>query len=188
MAVIAMGTAGVLGAGTPALAHDRLLSSTPEDGAELDAAPDEITLTFSGEIMEIGAAITVLDGRSTPVTEGEIVIDGPEAAQALAPDLADGGYAVRWRVVSGDGHPISGGFTFTVGNGVAAPPAPAATPGATASAPASPPAGAAAPGEPAIPARTPVLAAAGAAAGLGLYLLVVALLRRRARAKSGRAA
>ena len=32
------------------------------------------------------------------------------------PDLVDGAYVVDWKVVSADGHPVAGAFTFTVGD------------------------------------------------------------------------
>src|SRR5699024_10824890 len=37
-----------------------------------------------------------------------------EVSHPLADDLPAGEYSVDWRVVSADGHPISGEFTFTV--------------------------------------------------------------------------
>jgi methionine-rich copper-binding protein CopC len=189
VAVFAAAVVGVSAVGAPALAHDRLLASTPEDGADLDAAPPDVVLTFSGEVMDIGAAVTVLDGDSRPVAEGDAAVDGPDVTQALAPDLPDGGYAVRWRVVSSDGHPISGAFTFTVGDPSAAPPAlePATgeDDGATATPSAAPAAAsdAPAPAEGAGGGRTLLLAAAGAAVGLLLYLVGSAAARRRARAR-----
>lgn len=83
------------------------------------------------------------------------------------PELPDGGYQVSWRVVSADGHPISGSFGFRVGNPAARPPAPNGT-DAGISTGAGP--GAGAPGW---------LPAAGiaAAAGLSSYLVFAGLRR-----------
>ncbi|MDA2802954.1 copper resistance CopC family protein [Nocardiopsis suaedae] len=99
----------------PALAHDRLVSSGPEDEERLTTGPEEVTLVFSGEVMDVGAAVTVLDAEGAQVSRGGPAIDGDEVSQRLSGALPDGGYVVRWRVVSGDGHPISGAFPFAVG-------------------------------------------------------------------------
>jgi copper transport protein len=46
------------------------------------------------------------------------------AIQAPVVSLDEGGYRVTWRVVSVDGHPVSGSFVFTVGSGGPQPPPP----------------------------------------------------------------
>jgi len=78
---------------------------------------------------------------------------------------------VRWRVVSVDGHPISGVIPFTVGD--AAPLARAA-----ASAAPSPAAATAPTGDAGVP-RIVVIAAIGAGLALAVFLAVTLLLRRR---------
>ncbi|WP_158562898.1 copper resistance CopC family protein [Marinitenerispora sediminis] len=178
--------AGMLATAPPAHAHDRLLSSTPEDGAHLDTAPAAIALTFSAEVMEIGAAVAVLDSSSQPVAEGDAVIDGADVTQPLAADLPDGGYAVRWRVVSSDGHPISGSFTFTVGDPSATPPPLAAPPqdgAADDAAGLAAETGSEAPDGWWPSPRVLLLAALGAGAGVAVYLVASTLAARRSRAR-----
>ncbi|WP_298752305.1 copper resistance protein CopC [uncultured Serinicoccus sp.] len=102
----------------PAQAHDELTGSDPEDGATVEAGElDEVTMTFSGQIAEVGAAVTVTDPDGGSALEGEPEVEGTEVTQDLVDDLADGDYAVAWRVTSEDGHPISGEFGFTVTGG-----------------------------------------------------------------------
>ena len=101
----------------PAAAHDELVESSPSAGAVLASAPAEVRLTFSAEIMDAGAIVAVTDDRDESWTIGE-----PQVVENLVtvgiPDvLPDGGYVVLWRVVSSDGHPISGTFSFAVGSG-----------------------------------------------------------------------
>ena len=101
----------------PAGAHDELVESSPSAGAVLASAPAEVRLTFSAEIMDAGAVLAVTDDRDESWTIGE-----PQVVENLVtvgiPDvLPDGGYVVLWRVVSSDGHPISGTFSFAVGSG-----------------------------------------------------------------------
>ncbi|WP_238695514.1 copper resistance CopC family protein [Ornithinimicrobium flavum] len=96
-----------------ALAHDELLGSDPADGAS-GVAPAQVTLTFSGQIAQVGATVVVTDGSGASVVAGEPVAEGTEVVQPLAADLAPGAYEVVWRVTSQDGHPISGTFGFEV--------------------------------------------------------------------------
>ena len=97
----------------PASAHDRLVSSNPEHGEELDEQPDWLEMEFSGQLQQVGAEIKVMhDG--TDVSAGEITIEDRTLKSALPDDLKPGAYTVNWRVVSEDGHPISGTFDFTL--------------------------------------------------------------------------
>lgn len=106
--------------GTPAAAHDTLISSTPSTGEVLEQAPEEIRLTFSADLLDLGGEILVTDEQGAQHTDGAMVVDGADASIGVD-DLADGGYTVAWRVVSSDGHPISGVIPFAVGD--AEPPA-----------------------------------------------------------------
>ncbi|SJZ77971.1 hypothetical protein SAMN02745673_01421 [Marinactinospora thermotolerans DSM 45154] len=163
----------------PAFAHSRLLSSTPADGAHLATSPETVRLSFSDGLLEVGAAVTVLDGDSRPAQTGEIRIDGAELTLPLPVELRDGGYAVRWRVVSADGHPVSGSLTFTVGDPTASPPALAG--GQTTAEPSASPAatGAPAPAQSPPPLRVLALGGLGAVAGVAVYLAVLLPLRAR---------
>ncbi len=107
---------------TPASAHDELIGSTPAADAQIDALPAELQLTFSGVLMdEPGATqLVVTDAAGTALAAGDPVLDGTRLTQPLA-GSASGTVTVLWRVVSSDGHPVSGEFSFTVGDGSVAP-------------------------------------------------------------------
>lgn len=96
----------------PAAAHDEMTASTPEDGATLDEAPKAIKLEFSGELQQMGSEVQVTSGDEA-VSVDEPVIAGQTITSALPDDMPAGKYKVVWRVVSSDGHPISGESTFT---------------------------------------------------------------------------
>ena len=113
---VALAALLVLAPATAALAHEELISSTPSAGQELETAPEAITLTFSAEVMTMGAAIIVVDGDGTDWVRDEPVLDYSEVTAMLDASMPDGGYEARWRVVSSDGHPISGIIPFTVGD------------------------------------------------------------------------
>lgn len=102
----------------PAAAHDEVLSTSPEQDAVLETAPEQIELSYSGEIMDIGHQVLVTDSEGQSVTEGPLERDGSQVVQPLADTGAqDETYQVVWRVVSSDGHPIEGTYTYEVGDG-----------------------------------------------------------------------
>ena len=102
----------------PAAAHDEVLSTSPEQGAVLESAPEQIELSYSGEIMDIGHQVLVTGPDGQSVTEGPLERDGSQVIQPLAETGSEEGtYQVVWRVVSSDGHPIEGTYTYEVGEG-----------------------------------------------------------------------
>lgn len=166
---------------TPAAAHDQLLDSSPTEGEHLDVAPTQVALRFSDEILTIGPAVLVVDAAGTSWTDGDPELDGPDVVTPLADDVPDGAYEVRWRVVSSDGHPISGVIPFTVGDPDATPvagaPAPAGDPtsAVTSDAAAPTPASAAAPAW----VRPVVVGGVGAVVASVLFWVVTRAARRR---------
>lgn len=108
---------------TPAQAHDRLVGSDPADGAVLDAVPEAIVLTYSAEPIDLSQEVHVTTPDGEVLTDLEVAVEGTTVTAALPDGLGGGEYAVAWRVVSSDGHPIEGAFAFTVD----APPAPEPT-------------------------------------------------------------
>ena len=172
-----------------ASAHDRLVDSSPSSDQRLDAAPAEIRLDYSDDIMDVGAAVIVADQDGADWATGEPVLDGPTVTVPVDPALPDGAYTVRWRVVSSDGHAISGAIPFTVGDAaaVSAPTAtaePTAAVDPTAADPTAVDSTAVDPTEAASPLRTVLIALGGAAVAVGLYALVLWLRRRAARRQS----
>ena len=102
----------------PAAAHDEVLSTSPEQGAVLESSPEQIELSYSGEIMDIGHQVLVTGPEGQSVTEGPLERDGSQVVQPLAKTGSEEGtYQVVWRVVSSDGHPIEGTYTYQVGDG-----------------------------------------------------------------------
>lgn len=123
--------AGGLVIAAPASAHDELTATDPAADSSVEALPAQLTLTFSGELAaEPGATeLLVTDAAGTSLADGDPVVEGTNVTQALA-GAASGAVTVLWKVVSSDGHPISGEFGFTV----TAPPTPTPTPTPTSSA------------------------------------------------------
>ncbi|MFI0964455.1 copper resistance CopC/CopD family protein [Streptomyces sp. NPDC021080] len=101
-----------------ASAHAALTGTDPQDGSVLKSAPRRVTLTFSESIGLFDDSFRVLDPENRRVRTGEAEhADGRSdtAGVTLPRGLGDGTYTVAWRVVSADSHPVSGAFTFSVG-------------------------------------------------------------------------
>lgn len=113
--------AAVLLGALPAAAHTELASSNPADGAQLDAVPDAITLTFGEDLQGPTAKVGVLIGDNNPI-QVDAPVSGPTVtidtkSGALADVVAKSGagkWAIGYQVVGQDGHPIDGTLTFTV--------------------------------------------------------------------------
>lgn len=121
---IAAALAVVLGAlvllAAPAGAHAQLVSTSPASGARLDAAPEVLEVRFTEGVQADDEAVRLFDaGGERLDLSGVERDDGAKILRAMPGELGDGGYVLTWRVVSLDGHPISGGVTWRVGDGTA---------------------------------------------------------------------
>jgi methionine-rich copper-binding protein CopC len=112
--------ATLVGEITPASAHDELIASTPANSEALQVAPTKVTLQYSDSVLTIGAVVRVSDSADTTWTTGEPTFNGTTVTAPLAPNMPNGVYKILWRVVSTDGHPISGIVPFTIGEEIAA--------------------------------------------------------------------
>ena len=111
---LVLGTAGgiALAAGG-ASAHSRSEATTPADGAVLDTAPEVIAMTFDQPMRVTLIRLTAGDGTEVEVTRTDEMAP-VTAFEATPAPLAPGAYTVEWRGLSGDGHPMEGGFSFRV--------------------------------------------------------------------------
>ena len=110
---------GVLALGTTAAsAHATLESSTPADGQSVPTSPSELRITFSEAVTTISGGVSVLnaDGKTVDVGNSEIV-GGRTLVAPITETLSDGTYVATYRVLSADGHPVSGSLLFGVGEG-----------------------------------------------------------------------
>ncbi len=125
VAVLALAGVGLLGLATPAFAHNSLTGSNPVNEASLDVGPQTVELTFDQPVQEgdglNSVAVTGPDGshwEGGPAKVDSNVVSAP--VRELGPK---GTYTIGYRIVSADGHPVSGELTFTLttaGNGTPA--------------------------------------------------------------------
>lgn len=95
-------------------AHAVLVDSTPPNGAVLDVAPEIATLTFSEEVQVAPGAVRLFDESQKPVALHARAL-GSTLEIELPGELQRGNYAVAWRIISADSHPVSGVLPFSVG-------------------------------------------------------------------------
>ncbi|MFI9050636.1 copper resistance CopC/CopD family protein [Streptomyces sp. NPDC053427] len=119
LVVVAALFGALLGGAAPASAHAALTGSDPAQGAVVDRAPEQVSLTFSEGVAMGDDSIRVLDPKGKRVDRGKLrnLCRGSVVryGAGLPPGLTDGTYTVAWQAVSADSHPVSGAFTFSVG-------------------------------------------------------------------------
>lgn len=107
-----------------AWAHAALVRTEPVASRTVDAAPPEVRLTYSEPVEPRFAIVSVTDAAGRQVTSGPPAA-APGSPQTLVTPLEpvqEGWYLVFWRVISADGHPVRGAFTFAVGPNPGPPP------------------------------------------------------------------
>lgn len=97
--------------------HTELESSSPEEGAVLEAPVEEILLTFTTSVQGPLSRIAVTGPDGAEVAAGDV--EHPEGRQdqirvALARPTEPGTYEVDWQTVAPDGHVVRGAFAFSV--------------------------------------------------------------------------
>ncbi|MCI3919105.1 copper resistance protein CopC/CopD [Paenibacillus sp. TRM 82003] len=103
---------------SPVEAHTTMSNASPGDGDTLSGSPPAIVLTFNGKLEETNPlhAIQVAgpDGETALELPSPTLSDDRKTLSVALPELANGTYAVTYRAISGDGHPVEGGYSFAV--------------------------------------------------------------------------
>lgn len=102
----------VLTAG-PANAHSQLDSSVPAADATVDTPLTMIELTFNQQIGTAFANVGLTDAEGTSWAAQVSKVEGKTMRVAVSPTMPPQKYTVAYRVVSDDGHPITGSYDFT---------------------------------------------------------------------------
>jgi copper transport protein len=100
-----------------AFAHAALLKTVPSASVTVNSSPKQVSLLYSEAVEPRFAIVSVTDANATSETTGPPTRDPANADQLDVPlkHLRQGWYLVVWRVISVDGHPVRGAFTFAVG-------------------------------------------------------------------------
>ena len=113
---LAGGLAGAVLVAGPASAHDYVVSTTPKADSTVDAAVKTVDVTFDDVVLDpqhdgSTTVLQVTDASGTHFESSCPTVSGRTITVPTALGAA-GAYTVTWRVVSADGHPISGTFGF----------------------------------------------------------------------------
>jgi copper transport protein len=95
-----------------AFAHATLEHTFPSFQQRLQTSPRTVQLLFDQYIKALPRSVQLFS-RSGPLGVARIRDDG-RRLEATLPHLRRGGYTIRWHAMSGDGHVVSGVFTFGV--------------------------------------------------------------------------
>ncbi|MDQ0378116.1 copper resistance CopC family protein [Amycolatopsis thermophila] len=100
---------------TPALAHNVLVSSDPAKDASLETGPSKVTLTFDAPVQGGDVnQVSVVGPGNTQWAEGDVEISSNVVSVAVRPLGPAGQYTVGFRILSADGHPVTGEIPFTL--------------------------------------------------------------------------
>ncbi|MEV4896094.1 copper resistance CopC family protein [Nonomuraea sp. NPDC055795] len=114
LTVLLLACAAVGGWIAPAQAHNVLVSSDPRADAVLTAAPQRVTLVFDQPVRQGYAQIGLTGPGGEALTAGATVVAKERVSVPLKALTANGAYVVGYRILSSDGHPVTGQVRFTL--------------------------------------------------------------------------
>jgi len=117
-ATACIAVAAVLAVAQPASAHNTIVSTSPAEGSTVTEQPEQLVITTNDNLLDLGDAgqsnqIQVTGPGDEQLYYGTAcaAVNGPALVMPL--QLGEAGqYTVVWQLVSTDGHPLSGSYTF----------------------------------------------------------------------------
>jgi LPXTG-motif cell wall-anchored protein len=102
-----------------AFAHGDITQAIPAADSKVVAAPTEVSIEFDGKLQTLGNAtvnsVTVTDDQGAVISQPTSTVDGSKISTKLISTDVTGLVSVHYRIVSEDGHPVEGDYSFTVG-------------------------------------------------------------------------
>jgi methionine-rich copper-binding protein CopC len=117
-----LGAAALLGLGlislsaTASQAHSQLVKSSPANGIVLATAPSQVVFTFDENLLPDLDTISINNEQGVNVTSKQVEPVANTLTMPWPVGTPAGTYQVAYRIVSGDGHPVTGAITFTIGS------------------------------------------------------------------------
>ena len=104
---------------TYAFAHGEMVRADPAANSRVISAPAEVSIEFDGKLQVLGNAtiniITIKDDKGQIISEPVSTVEGMKITSKLTSLEVTGLISVSYRIVSEDGHPVEGEYSFTVG-------------------------------------------------------------------------
>ncbi len=116
--VVGVACLALLGLAAPASAHNSLVSSSPNDKATVQESPEAIELTFDQPVQKGDGlnTVSVSGPGGTGWKTGTVDVASNVVSAPLDELGPAGAYQISYRIVSADGHPVSGRLEFTLAN------------------------------------------------------------------------
>ena len=116
-ALVLFAVAAALALPAAAWAHAVLMRAVPQASVVVNNSPPVVLLTYSEAVEPRFAAVSVTNAAGNRQTAGPPRRSATDPKTLVVPlhHLVRGWYLVYWRVISVDGHPVRGAFTFAVG-------------------------------------------------------------------------
>lgn len=99
-------------------AHAYITNSNPSENEILETAPKKVYIEFNEKIQTGFNVLNVLNSSGERVDKKNVVINSDTEKSMevdLKSDLPNDIYTIEWRVVSADGHSVSGMIPFSIG-------------------------------------------------------------------------
>ncbi len=111
---VLLGLLVALTAPAAAFAHASIRDSKPGPRQRLERSPRRVEIDFDQAVKVFPNGIRVYDTRGRVLSRDVRSESGGHAIVASLARLPKGAYTVRWQALSGDGHVVSGVYTFGV--------------------------------------------------------------------------
>ncbi len=112
-----LGALGVLAAASlitspAASAHSVVIATDPNQNGVVAVAPTQVITVWNERVTN--AVETVIGPDNAQWSTGSTQGSGAQYSVGMRPGAPPGLYTVNWKVISDDGDPVSGSWTFTV--------------------------------------------------------------------------
>jgi len=117
--ILVLAIASIFAYPVAAFAHGEMVQATPAVDSNVLTAPTEVSIEFDGKLQIIGNtnvnSIEVTDNQGQVISSPTSVVEGNKISTKLQLTDITGLVSVHFRIVSEDGHPVEGDYSFTVG-------------------------------------------------------------------------
>ena len=101
-----------------AFAHAEIARTSPTKNAILAQPPKSVWIEFGESLLTFDTKVintlTVTNSQGKRVDKSPTIVSGVRATTKIVGTLKKGTYLVTYRVVSEDGHPVKGSYSFSV--------------------------------------------------------------------------
>jgi methionine-rich copper-binding protein CopC len=99
-----------------AVAHAQIITTVPKSNSTIRTLPTFVYIDFDGNLLDFAEGINsiqVTDSKGKRVDTKKNLLGGSRLSTTLKSGIKPGKYKVSYRIVSEDGHPVNGSFSFT---------------------------------------------------------------------------